>query len=241
MHRLYTTRSRYVTGDTFYRRCKRRSPLLTSLIAHWRLDESSGIRADSHAGLDLSDINTVGSAAGKLNTAASFVAANDECLSRADDPSLSVGNLDFTIAGWVWFDAITSAGLAGKWSAGSLEYIVYCDGTNLRFYVSSNGTNAFFANNTQALSTSTWYFFVAWHDAAADTINLSVNNNTAASTAHSAGVHDGSATFHLAQNEEGLTFLNGRLDSVSIWKRVLTAAERTQLYNSGSGLDYPFA
>lgn len=24
------------------------------------------------------------------------------------------------------------------------------------------------------------------------------------------------------------------------WKRVLTAAERTQLYNSGAGLDYPF-
>ena len=67
-----------------------------------------------------------------------------------------------------------------------------------------------------------------------------MNNNAAAVTAHTLGVHNGSATFHLGCNEEGLSYLNGRLDSVSIWKRVLTASERTQLYNAGNGLDYPF-
>lgn len=241
MHNLYTSHPRRLSGDIFYTHSKRRSPLLASLIAHWRLNESSGIRGDSHAGLDLADINTVGSAAGKLNNAASFIAANEESLDAADSPALSMGNFDFTIAGWVWFDTVDSTGLAGKWSTLSLEYIVYCDGTNLRFYASSNGTNAFFVTNTHALSTSTWYFFVAWHDAAADTINLSINNNAAASAAHSLGVHDGNAGFHLGQNEEGLTYLNGRLDSVSVWKRLLSANERTQLYNAGLGLDYPFA
>jgi hypothetical protein len=68
-----------------------------------------------------------------------------------------------------------------------------------------------------------------------------VNNNSAASVSHSTGVFNGTAPFHLGRNEEGLSWLNGRLDGVSIWKRILAAAERTQLYNSGSGLDYPFA
>jgi hypothetical protein len=33
---------------------------------------------------------------------------------------------------------------------------------------------------------------------------------------------------------------DGRIDEVGIWKRVLTAAERTQLYNGGLGYTYPF-
>jgi hypothetical protein len=94
--------------------------------------------------------------------------------------------------------------------------------------------------NAAGISANTWYFFVAWHDAAANTINLSVNDNAAASAAHSTGVHSGTAALNLGRNEEGLTYLDGRLDSISIWKRLLTSTERTQLYNSGNGLDYPF-
>jgi hypothetical protein len=241
MHRLYTPHPRRLSGDIFYVPAKRRSPLLTSLVAHWRLDESSGTRVDSHAGNDLGDINTVGSAAGKLGTAASFVAANEELLGIADNPALSMGDIDFTIALWVWFDSLAGAGLAGKWSAGSVEYLAYFNGTNLRFHVSDDGTNNTFVTNSQSISTNTWYLYLAWHDATANTINLSINNNTPASAAHTTGVHDGSSAFLLSENEEGGSYLNGRLDSVSIWKRLLTPTERTQLYNSGSGLDYPFA
>jgi hypothetical protein len=151
-----------------------------------------------------------------------------------------MGNTDFTIAGWVRFDALTGTGLVGKWGAASMEYLVYFDGTNLRFHVSHNGTANVSVVNSAAIAANTWHFFVAWHDAAADTINISVDNNAAASAAHSTGVYDGDAALFLGRNEEGLTYLSGRLDSVSIWKRLLTAAERAQLYNSGNGLDYPF-
>src|SRR5687768_2136031 len=131
MHSLFTGRSRYLTGEIFYRRPKRTaSPLLTSLIAHWKLDQTSGVRADSHAGNNLGDINTVGSAAGKLGNAASFIAANEEALGLGDNASLSMGNIDFTLALWVWLDSLDATGLAGKWSAGSVEYLAYFDGTN---------------------------------------------------------------------------------------------------------------
>ena len=241
MFELYTAHSRKLSGDIFYTRGQRRSPLLDGLISHWKLDEASGPRIDSHGGIDLGDINTVGSAAGKLGNAASFIATNEESLTTGDNAALSMGDIDFTIAMWVWFDALTGTGLAGKWGSGTVEYIAYFDGTNLRFHVSNNGTANASVVNAHAISTGTWYFFCAWHDATANTINVSVNDNTPASAAHSTGVHNGTASFYLGRNEEGLTWFTGRLDSVSIWKRVLTAAERTQLYNGGAGLDYPFS
>ena len=241
MHPIYTGRTRYLSGDVFHHNRKRRSALLNALISHWKLNESSGTRIDSHGGFDLGDINTVASAAGKIGNAASFIAGNEESLSVGDSAALSMGDIDFTIALWVWFDALTGTGLAGKWSTGSIEYIAYFDGTNLRFHVSNDGANNISVVNSQSISLSTWYFFVAWHDATANTINLSINNYTAASTAHSTGVYDGGSSFHLGRNEEGLTWLSGRLDSVSIWKRLLTSAERSQLYNSGNGLEYPFS
>ena len=241
MFDLHTGRSSFLTGDIFFASPKRRSPLLNSLIAHWKLNESSGIRIDSHGGLDLTDINTVASAVGKIGNAASFIAGNEESLGVAEGPELSMGDIDFTIAFWVWFDSLAFTGLAGKWSTASLEYLAYFDGTNLRFHVSSDGMNNFSVVNSQSIATNTWYLYVAWHDATANTINLSINNNAPASTAHSLGVYDGTAAFLLGQNEEGGSWFDGRLDSVSIWKRLLTSTERTQLYNSGSGLDYPFA
>jgi len=240
MFELYTGRSSFLTGDVFYHDSKRRSPLLNSLISHWRLNESSGLRLDSHGGLDLGEINTVASAAGKIGNAASFVAGNEESLTGGPAAALTMGDMDFTIAFWVWFDALTSTGLAAKWATDSLEYMAHFNGTNLGFHVSDDGTGTNSVVNSQAIATNTWYFFIAWHDATANTINVSVNNNTPASTAHSTGVNDGNASLFLGRNEEGLTYLSGRVDSVSIWKRLLTAAERTQLYNAGVGLDYPF-
>jgi|SRR5688572_30675063 len=242
MNTLYTRRcgSRYLSCDDFHRAPRRRGALLNNLVAHWRLDEASGVRADAHGSNSLGDINTVGQAAGKIGNAASFVAANEESLSIADNAALSMGDIDFTIAGWVRFDTLAGAGLVGKWATDSYEYLIYFDGTNLRFHVSDDGTSNVSVVNSASISANTWYFFVAWHDAVANTLNISVNDNAAASAAHSTGVYDGAASLYFGRNEEGLTYLNGRLDAISIWKRLLTASERTQLYNSGNGLDYPF-
>ena len=244
MNTLYTRRSgpRFICGDDFLRVPRRDdgTDLLNQLIAHWRLDEASGTRADAHGGNDLNDFNTVGQAAGKVGNAASFVANNQEYLGTIDSAALSMGDIDFTIAGWVRFDTLNGCGLLGKWGADSLEYMLFFDGTNLGLNVSDDGTNSVSVVNSAPIVANTWYLLVAWHDAIADTINVSVNNNAAASLAHGTGVYDGDAAVYLGRNEEGFTFLNGRLDSISIWKRVLSAGERTQLYNSGNGLDYPF-
>lgn len=78
-------------------------------------------------------------------------------------------------------------------------------------------------------------------DAAGDTANIQVNNGTPDSAATSGTAPNTSAAeFRIGAREyagfEG--YFDGLIDQVGIWKRVLTAQERTDLYNAGAGLSY---
>jgi hypothetical protein len=80
------------------------SPLLTSLISYWNLNEESGTRADSVTATanNLTDNNTVTFVAdGKQGNAANFVSANNESLSIASNSSLVCGDIDFTFGMWI--------------------------------------------------------------------------------------------------------------------------------------------
>lgn len=179
--------------------------------------------------------------------AAQFTAANLEYLSIADNTSLSMGDIDFTCAGWVYFDTLVGAtrnyGLIGKYTTvtNNREYLVALNtNNNLTFIVSSDGTGANTASATDltALSTGTWYFVVGWHDATNNLIGISVNNNNPTTTAWANGVLDSTTPFNLGNWGNNTQYHDGRMCGVGIWKRVLTAAERTALYNSGNGLTY---
>lgn len=218
------------------------SYLTDNLISHWDLDEASGTRADSHGTNDLTDVNTVGSTTGKISNAADFVAANSERLSHNDNADLSTGDIDFTLAGWVYFDTVaTSQYLASKYSATEAEWIIFLNDSDMKPYfgVYHNGVDGVdVGSGLSALSADTWYFVVAWHNAGNDTINIQVNNGAVDTRSHSLGVGSGAAVFTLGGLGAGDAFHDGRLDEWAFWKRVLTSGERTELYNAGSGLAY---
>ena len=217
------------------------SGLLTNLQGYWTLDEASGTRADSSGnGNSLTDVNTVTQAAGKLSYAAQFTAANLERLTINDNTSLSMGDIDFTLCCWVYFDTLPVAGLISKWNGTGDEYTLYYDGVSrIKFGVDGGGGPVQVAADALGSpSTSTWYFVCAWHDSIANTINIQVNNGTINTAAHSAGVQDSNSVFRLGEISDN--YLNGRLDGVGVWKRVLTQSERAYLYNYGSGNDYPW-
>jgi hypothetical protein len=219
------------------------STLLTDLISYWKMDEASGTRADSVTGSanDLTDNNTVASTTGKISNAGSYVAANSEYLSRASNSSLQCGDIDFTFSCWIYSTAWATASLVTKDddAASSRDYTVDISTNVPRFYI--NGS--VFVSGPASLSDSNWYFIVAWHDAAANTVNIQVNNGTVQSTGTSGEVpHTSSAQFRIGAREYASfpDYFTGIIDEVGFWKRVLTADERTALYNAGSGLSYPF-
>ncbi len=86
------------------------------------------------------------------------------------------------------------------------------------------------ASSLGAPSLNTWYFVVAWHDSTADTINIQVNNGTVDNTAWSNGTRNADDGLDVGRDGwGGDQYWNGRMDSLSFWKRVLTAQERTDL------------
>jgi len=180
--------------------------------------------------------------------AANFVAANTEYLSIGDNADLSFGDEDFSIAGWVYFNSLTGGGsfgtIVGKYNTGAneREYSVYLpSGTNkLRFVVTNNGSVANgILDSTVSVTTGTWYFVYAEHDSVNNELVLKVNDNTADTLSYSLGGRDGASTFALG-NMVGLSSaqLDGRLDEIAIYNRVLTPTELTYLYNGGAGRVY---
>jgi hypothetical protein len=221
------------------------STLTNGLISHWQLDESQGTRFDSKGTNHLSDNNTVTQAAGKLGGAAVFSTAAGNYLSKPDNADLSIqGDVNFTFAGWFYLTSKSSyMGLLAKYDgAGLFEYSLYYDqGFDRLVWMVSNSSgvaNQVIASSLGSPALNTWYYVVVWHDASANTINIQINNSTADSAAHDpAGVKDGISAFELGQFAGNTAGLSGRIDSVSFWKRLLTAAERTELWNNGAGKD----
>jgi concanavalin A-like lectin/glucanase superfamily protein len=228
--------------------------LIDNLISYWKLDEASGDALDAHGTNDLTETSgTIASATGKIGNARDFESADTEYFEIADNADLSTGDIDFTIAAWVNLESLTNGTIASKYETvgNQREYLFFYNAndhvTNNRFSfaVSSDGTGAALvtidANNFGAPSTGTWYHVVAWHDSVSNQIGISVNAGTPDTASHSAGVFNSTTPFRLGAIFAGggqFYQLDGLLDEVGFWKRVLTSQERTDLYNGGSGLSY---
>ncbi len=217
--------------------------LTDSLVGFWNFNEENGLRADTVGSSTLTDINGMTSTAGKMDNAAVLISPT--YLTSPDSATLSTGDIDFTFAGWIYLNSKTPfQGIVSKWdTATTREYLIAYDNAADRFIfdVSSNGVaqTVISGTNSGALSTGTYYFVVAWHNSVSNTINIQVNNGTVNSTAHTTGVYDSPSALVIGRYQ-GVGSFNGRIDGLGMWKRVLTAQERTDLYNAGAGLDYPF-
>lgn len=221
------------------------NPGTTNLVAWWSLDETSGTRNDSHSTNNLSDNNTVGYNTGVKSNAAAFARASSEYLSISDNAALSMGDIDFTIVAWVYLtDLTTSQIFVQKGSASDVnqrEYSLLYNVASNRFrFLAGNSTTSGYINadNLGAPSGTTWYFLVGEHDATNNTLTISVNNGTANSASYTGGSFNSASAMTVGAMSDGTYSVNGRIDEVAIYKRLLTADEIEWLYNSGSGRSY---
>ena len=216
---------------------------LSSLLAYWSFNETSGNRADSHTGgYTLTDNNTVLYGTGKQGNAAAFVRSATEYLSIADSSTWSRGDTDFTIAGWVYLDNKTNTQrIWGKYNTtgNQREYLLQYNSTpdRFQFLVSNDGTaNVTVTANTFGSPTAaTWYFVVVYHDSVNNLIGISVNGGAFDTTAHSTGIYNATSDFTISNPAN---VLDGRVDELAFYGRMLTSGEISYLYNSGSGRTY---
>jgi hypothetical protein len=214
------------------------SSLLTGLRVYYNLNEPNGIRFDSAGSNNLTDTGGVGSTIGKQGNAATGFGAST-FLSNTSDITQITG--DWTAA--LWFrtgaNASTNQTLISRYSAGASdkEYLIYVQSNTFRFLVIAPSTVLI----TLPVAPNTTYLGFAWHDATAGKIYVQLNDG--ADTSDTVGVIKTSAgnTFRVGQRGDvSLPWLGDWIDEIGIWGRVLTPAERTQLYNGGAGITFPF-
>lgn len=224
-------------------------PLITSLISYWKLNESSGDAVDSHGTNTLTETSgTIAAATGKITGARDFELGDTEYFTRADNAALSTGDIDFTVAAWVWMESkpATDMTIMAKHNAtiAGSEYQLIWNAAGDRFLLETlrapATATAVTANNFGAPSTGTWYHVVGWHDSVNNITGISVNAGTANTTAFSGGCNDSTTAFTIGAGSTGVSYWDGLICEAGFWKKVLTSTERTSLYRGGTGLAYPF-
>ncbi len=226
--------------------------LATNISAYWRLDELAGvsgygIREDSVGSSHLTPNGTLDrtATAGKIGKAPWFVNTEGDYLNVADNAALSVSAANsFTIAAWVDMQSKVSQTFVSKGynrtTPGSMEYALdYDSGVDrFRFLVSDGSTLVTLqADKLGAPSASNWYLLVGKYDSSTGKIYLKVNNGLVDS-ATSAGAWDGTNEFRIG----GVAsyYANAYVDEVGLWKKATTDLEDRTLWNTGTGIQYPF-
>lgn len=229
--------------------------LTDNLVSYWKLDETSGTRSDSHGSNNLTDNNTVTyTASGKINNAGTFTAANSEYLSITDASQTGLDiTTDLTISAWMYITSAPTSGneytlvskLSGSSSSYGLRY--FNNGGTLQLaafmYDSSAPTTNINYNKNVTLSTSTWNHIVYTFKSSTSTAEFYVNGSSIGTVTDASAndINNSTAKFTIGAAFEGANrFMNGNLDEIGIWSRVITSGEVTSLYNSGSGFAYPF-
>lgn len=226
--------------------------LIDNVQNYWKLDEASGTRADEVGGKTLTDNATVGSAAGVIGNCAVFDGST-EFLSQTINPILQ-----HSINAWVYINVNN----AYQEIVGIKRYISGSDWSAQEFRVTNVGKlqytegiqasgESHVITGVTTINTTGWHMvtvtctgdttsptFILYLDGNVDKDILATNNGIRATwTTDAGGFGIGCLPAFFGSNG---FFLNGNIDEVGIWTRVLSAAEITSLYNSGAGFAYPF-
>lgn len=217
--------------------------LADNIVGYWKLDESSGSAADSVGSRTLSNTNvTYSTSHAKINNAAQF-AGNG----RLSGTSYHAGSSDFTISFWVYFP--TTAGyqeqsLINVWedsSSSNREWglLIYGSASpySLQFNTSGDGINGTAA--TGSITSATLHHVVAVKSGT--NLTLYIDNSVAATASGAPSTIFNSTTPFQIGAQLTTRFTTGTIDEVGLWSRALSSTEVSDLYNSGSGKQYPFA
>jgi len=223
------------------------NPGTTGMVAWWTMNETSGTRADSYGSNNMTANNNPGYVTGVVGNAIDFVRSSSQSLSLADNASISLGgDVDATFGAFVSIK-VTNVQMyfISKYRLGdnNREYLLSYDTALNRFKCTFSTNGAAVTTVTAAAlgapATSTWYLVVCRHDNVNNSISIRVNGLTPDSqTFTHGGIYDGAAALYMGSTDGGGNLLDGYMDMVFMYKRLLTIDELDWLYNSGSGRQY---
>jgi len=239
------------------------STTLDNIIAHYKCGEASDTtRADSTVNaLDLDVANTCAQVTGHIDTdAAEFVYASAEWLEIADADKgaldMQHASGDFSMSVWAYFTSLPSThggndiGFMAvyKSTGGLTSYTFHHTAANKMqaTVIDSSGNRCQFLADAATISTgelNTWIHYGMSFDLSAMTMVFYKNGSSVASTSNNSGTvskaKDVALGFTLGHsNVAGSQYFDGRLQAATITSDVISGAEFSTIYNSGSGIPY---
>jgi hypothetical protein len=209
-----------------------------SILHYWELDESSGDRVDLVNGNDLLEANDpIPNTIGRINYAADFDAVDNSRFLYNDTVS---SDNTFSISSWVNLHAYNAIQEQDLWGVNTDPGIVaslFVSFTNqFEFYSTSNNVTL---TTSITPDLETWYHTVLVVNR--NQMYLYINGNLAG-TQYIVGVttfDNAFVGFYLSNDYyDGVPNyqINGAIDEVGIWNRMLNESEIKALYNFGNGL-----
>lgn len=222
--------------------------LLNSLLGYWKLDGNSTDSLAMHNGIDTDITYSVGN--GKIIQGAAFNGTTS-AIETFDYTELH-GATKFSASCWVKFSSASTKFFLNKWDYGvrGTFGLRRTAGGELQLFICDNvadGGSNLVGTTGLALATATWYHVVIVYNGTltggTNRAKIYLNSSLLATTEIGtipAVLTSGTALFSLgfigglAQN------LDGAMDEAGLWNRDLVQLEVTTLYNSGTGIQYPF-
>lgn len=213
--------------------------LTDSLVSYYKLDESSGNASDSTANALTLTNTSVTYTTGKINNGATLSGAAG---ARLVSSAANFDNLtEFTYATWIKITTNRANNFVisknDKWTRLNLSGTVEGNIATTATSPSSITTNT--------LSTGTWYYIVfTYSDSGDRKIHIYIDGTEATYATQLVGtgtlISDSASDFVVGNYTGSTLNFAGMEDEVGIWSRALTSTEVTTLYNSGTGIQYPF-
>lgn len=227
--------------------------LTDNLVSYWKLDESSGNATDAHGSNTLTNNGTMSYTAAKINNGASLASTKYLSIADGSQSGLDPGT-DMSVSFWFNYTGSVfgiNPGVFGKWraSAGNRGYMFNLNGPGpaeqltLSFRTSSDGTNDTIKSKA-GFAVNTVYHVALSYTGSTGTCLLYINGSLSDTwTSMPTSIYDNGQPFEIGSNFGNTIdyWTSGWIDEFGLWNRPITSTEVTSLYNSGSGLAYPFA
>jgi len=206
------------------------SSLNTGLISYY--DSGATDRKGSN---DLTAVNAPTTGTGIVSASCmSFASASSQGYKLLD---ASAGDFEpnQTMSYACWFKATTLTTymmLHSKGSSADSRSYVFSDGA----MTTNWGSGKTIASAGSTITTGTWYHMLVSWNASTNTLSRSINGATPSTTTGAASPAN-SADFNIGY-QTSFFYWDGLIDQFCLWHRELTSGERSELYGSGSGIDF---
>lgn len=211
------------------------SPLTYGLIGYWPLDEglqttAFDLSGKANTGTLQASPTWLSGASCKFGACLGLASASSQFVSVPSSSSLQLSTGTMTFTAWIretslsdCQEIIDKVGSSSEWD------FRMCGASNVLELLVGDGSSYVFPSAPLTLSLNTWTFVAASFDGVSQ-FNFYSNGVSIGSSTNAKTLATNTAQVEIGAQTGGTDFVNGRLDDVRAYNRVLTASEILELY-----------